>query len=352
MNYSFSIISPTDELWKSFAQSSDCSVFFTKNWNEYLRYLGRKAIFIEISSGEEVIGCFVGSTRWLGVRVITAPPMGTGTYSQGLCLYNAVSQIERIEIYCQLANWLFSKQKIGYFQVCDWLLRSDDGDIPENHIVSYLKSAGVHFQSRTTYYLDLRFPEEELWKRLHYKSCKYAINKAQKEGLSVRVVNRREEIDAFVDQHRSHVVDVLRRKKNKGLPCQSRKYISALCHSLFPDNVLMLQVVGHDEEGKEVSMSSGVFAFNEGVSTYYTAGSYQQFMHYCPNELMVWEAMRLLHEKGVKELIFGGIGHYKKKFGSVSTFVPVLVFSRYRFLLDFRRKIKIIYQKAIHIIHP
>ena len=166
-----------------------------------------------------------------------------------------------------------------------------------------------------------------------------------KEGLRVQMITRAEDIEAFVHQHHSHILDVLRRHNSSGLPCQREKNMLALCRSLFPDYVLMLQVVGPGDNGQEISMSSGIFTLCNGVCSYFTGGSYQQYMHHCPNELMVWEAIRMMHDRDATDFIFGGVGHYKKKFGSRYAFVPVMVFSRYRFLQDLRITLKSYYQK-------
>lgn len=349
MSYQFSIITPDSERWHIIEQSADRSCFFTRKWDTYLRRMGTKTLLVEVRQGDQLIGHFIGSRRWLGLRIISAPSMGTGTYSQGLCMLQPITQEERVEIYRELADWLLGTHKADYIQICDWQLRTDSREWIDDWCNPLLDAAGIHYQPRHTFRLDLRPSEEELWAALQYKSCKYSINKARKSGLTVRAVTSVDDIEAFVVQHHKHINDVLRRHGNRGLPCQREKNMLATCRALFPDHVLMLQVVGPDDGGKEVSMASGIFAIDKGICTYFTGGSYQHYMHFCPNELLVWEAISRLHRQGASDLIFGGVGHYKKKFNSVYAFVPVMVFSRYKLLLGVRQRLKLLYQRLIHI---
>lgn len=348
MNLQFTIIEPSSSLWQEMESAADSNCFLTAVWDSYLTHMHCRRIVARIDRDRACIGWFVGSRSSMGLRIISAPSMGTGTYSQGLCLKEQCSRANRVEIYKQLTQWLLKTKIAHYIQICDWQMRTDSHEWIDDWHDPLLDEAGIHYNPRHTFYLDLHPSEEELWANLQYKSCKYPINKARKEGLTVRRVEREEDIEAFVDQHYKHIRDVLRRKHSRGLPCQRRKNISALCHSLFP-HLLMLQVVGKDENGQEVSMSSGIFVPGNAASTYFTAASYHRYMSHCPNELMVWEAMQELHRQGAGDLILGGIAHYKKKFNPTYAFVPVMIFSRYRLFLDFRRRGKEIYSRLMHL---
>lgn len=349
MTYNFANVNTDTIPWAQLEQSPDSTCFFSPQWHDYLRRMGTSLYAVSISCGGTTLGYFIGSRLRLIIKIIWAPSMGTGTYSQGLCMFNPTPQNERIEIYRQLTEWLFRTHQAHYIQVCDWQMRTDSKEWIDNWCNPLLDAAGIHYQPRLTYYLDLNKSEEELWSNLHYKSCKYAINKAKKQGLYVRFVENEKDIDAFVNQHHNHVADVLRRKKNRGLPCQSKKNINALCHALFPDRILMAEVIAPDDDGNSQSISSGTFVLDNKVGSYFTAASYQRFMHLCPNELMMWEGIRAMHARGCSSLILGGVAHYKKKFDPILAFVPVMVFSKFKFLVNIRMHIKKLYQRLIHI---
>lgn len=341
MTYSFSIIKPSPAIWEALSASPDSSVFFTPQWNAYLNRMRVRNLLIEVRCDERVVGYFVGSRQWLGISLVTAPSMGTGSYAQGLCMLSEIEQAERINIYQQLSQYLFRNHKSSYLQICDYQLR----DINETDKAPLLDAASIHYNPRHTYAINLRPSEDELWQSLQYKSCKYCINKARKENLSVRKVDTPEDIAGFALRHSQHLQDMMRRKRSKGLPCQRHKNILALCQTLFPHHILMLEVVTPDG----VSIASGIFAYTPGgTATYFTAASLEKHMHLCPNELMVWEAMCILHREGVKDLILGGVAHYKKKYAPYLAFVPVIIFSRYRILLNTRKKLKHLYQRLMY----
>lgn len=349
MKYRFFITLPTRDIWELLERSSESMCFFSESWNSYLNRMNRKTFLVGVKEDNKTIGYFVGSRIKFGIKIISAPSMGTGTYSQGLCMLVPCTIEERIEIYKQLLIWLFENHEADYAQICDWRLRTDSKEWKSEWSIPLLDMNNIYYTRRSTYYLDTRRPIEELWANLNYKSCKYSINKARKLGLVASVVEKEEDIPSFVRQHHKHILDVLKRKKNTGLPCQHEKYMLALCQSLFPDRILMIQIIGNDENGERKSMASAIFALDKCGSSYFTSGSFQQYMHFCPNELLLWEAIRILNERGAGDVIFGGVAHYKKKFDPLLASVPVIIFSRWKCLLGVRTKIKNSYAKAIHI---
>lgn len=184
-------------------------------------------------------------------------------------------------------------------------------------------------------------PNEEDWERIESaydstcfqtKSCKYSIHKAEKLGLQVRTVDRFEDIAGFVDIHYDQLCEVCAKQGMKPKASQKKDRMLALCESLFPDRVIMLQVIGNDEEGRQQVMSSGIFCLDKGECSYWTGASYQRYQKYCPNELMVWEAMQMMREKGAGDLNFCGMADYKLKFGTVYAYVPRLVFTKYQWI--------------------
>jgi hypothetical protein len=164
----------------------------------------------------------------------------------------------------------------------------------------------------------------------------------------VKEITKFEDIDAFTKIHYEHVKDVSRRHGTLiPKPAQRRKRMKALCESLFPERVIMLEVIGNDENGVEQTMSSGIYCIDKGECMYWTGASFQCYQKYCPNELMVWEAMRLLHQRGGGILNFGGMAKYKQKFGTIYEYVPRIIFSKYKhsMLSQLRAIIKAIYFK-------
>ena len=273
----------------------------------------------------------------------------SGTYTMGLSIKKQISDEERVAIYKELSEWLFSTNQASVLQIDDWQLRVTSITwVPyEEFHHKVLEEHNINYSIRPTLCAPLNVSEETMWKSLHYKSCKYCINKARKLGLYIREISSYEEIDNFTKVHYEHVKDVAARHGMLPKPSQHRSRMNALCKSLFPSRIIMLQVLGNDEAGVEQIMSSGIFCLDKGECMYWTGASFQRYQKYCPNELMVWEAMRLLHQRGGGILNFGGIATYKQKFGTIYEYVPRIIFSKHKhsILAQLRAILKAIYFK-------
>lgn len=93
----------------------------------------------------------------------------------------------------------------------------------------------------------------------------------------------------------------------------------------------MLQTLGQDENGIEQVMASSIFCHDKGESVYWTSGSYAQYLKkYCPNEIMFWEALKILQQRDVQELNLGGMLSYKLKYGSTYAYVPRFYYYKYK----------------------
>lgn len=362
--YRFERIEPTAEQWREIEGAYDSTCFQTEKWYAYLKRIGVRPFIVEVrelvvrTSGGlqdtslqelgERIGYFLGEKVWLGIPMVTAPIEGIGTYTQGLNMLRETSEKERIEIYQALAKWIFAKHYAVTFQVDDWQLRRDTLEwMPiEAFHHKIIEKYGVPYGVRPTLHVAVNKPEEELWAGLSYKSCKYCVNKANKLGLEVREISRFEDISAFCKEHYTQVKEVCEGHGQRPKPAQSEKRMRALCESLWPDRIMMLEVVGKDEEGVEQIMSSGIYCIDKGQCSYWTGASYKRYQKYCPNELMVWEAMKRLSAHGAGDLNFGGIAAYKLKFGTIYAYVPRLKFAKYEILLNWTRSLKQIYRWA------
>lgn len=341
--YSFQETVPNQEVWTRIEDAYDSTCFQTRKWCIYLDRIGYRPYIVEVSQEDDIIAYFIGTKIGHGISAVCAPMDGVGTYTQGLSSMRQLSEDERITIYQDLSRWLFSTHRALFLQVDDWQLsRTFSEWIPNEqfHQVT-LDEKGIPYTVRPTLYVPVNTSEEEMWAGLHYKSCKYSINKAHKHGLYVREITRFEDIADFTDIHYKQLVEVCARKGTHPKPSQHRNRMQALCESLFPDRVIMLEVIGKDENGKEQIMSSGIYCIDKGECSYWTGASYQRYQKYCPNELMVWEAMRLANQRMGGVMNFCGMHSYKLKFGTVYAYVPRLIFTKYTWL----RKAKIYAQR-------
>jgi len=345
MKYRFEKINPTSEDWKRIEGAYDSTCYQSEKWYIYLKKIGVKPFFVAVYDDKERIGYFLGEKMWFGIPMVTAPIEGIGTYTQGLNMLCETTDKQRIEIYQALAKWVFKKGSAWTIQVDDWQLRRETQEWIPNEEFYYedIERYGIPYEVRPTLHVPVNKSEEELWAGLHYKSCKYCVNKAKKLGLEVREITRFEDIPAFCKEHYKQLKEVCKGHGQRPKPAQSEKRMRVLCESLFPDRVMMLECVGKDENGIEQIMSTGIYCIDKGQCSYWTGASYKQYQKNCPNELMVWEAMRRMSARGAGDLNFGGIAAYKLKFGTIYAYVPRLRFAKYKILLNWTRELKKIY---------
>lgn len=349
-NYFFEIIKPTDNDWALIEGAYDSTCYQTREWYSYFDKIGVRAFVVRVMKNNEHIGYFMGEKIWLPFPIIAAPIEGIGTYTQGLNMLVETSAEQRIEIYQSLAQWVFENNIALSLQVEDWCLRIDTPQwIPmdEFHHATIEKS-NIQYTFRPTLYVALNRPIEELWAATSYSSCKYCVHKAQKRGLYVREITNFEDIEAFCHRHYNQLHEVCARKGTRPKLAQKEFRMRALCESLFPDRVLMLECVGKDENGVEQVMSTGIFCIDKGQSAYWTGASYQRYQKNCPNELMVWEAMCMLHERGTRDFNMCGSADYKLKFGTIYAYVPRLLFAKYSFLVKYTDNLKWMWRRVRH----
>lgn len=345
--YGFEKIEPTAEQWREIEGAYDSTCYQTECWYKYLKRIGVQPFVVEVRNmSEEVrIGYFLGEKMRWGIPMITAPIEGIGTYTQGLNMLRETTEEERIDIYQALAKWIFKKGYALTMQVEDWQMRRDTPEWMPNEAFRHevIEAKGVPYEVRPTLHVAVNKPEEELWAGLHYKSCKYCVNKAKKMGLYVKEITDFDEIPAFCKVHYDQLREVCINKGMTPKPGQSESRMRALCESLWPNRVMMVEVIGPDVNGQEQVMSSGIFCVDKGQCAYWTGASYQRYQKYCPNELMVWEAMRLMSERGYGDLNFCGTMAYKLKFGTYYGYVPRLKFAKYKVLLNWTQMVKRMY---------
>jgi hypothetical protein len=334
--YTFKKVSQSQIPWKTIEGALDSTCFHSEKWNNYLKKIGIKPYVIEILQDDIIIGYFIGEKLGLGIYIITAPIEGIGTYTQGLCMLDVISEEERVNIYQDLAKWLFENKEALLLQVDDWQLRrTSETLIPyEEFRQETLDEMNIPYSVRPTLCVPVNTSIEEMWGNLHYKSCKYSINKAKKLGLQVKEITNYDDIEEFTKIHYAQLKEVCAKQGMRPKPSQQQKRMKALCESLYPDRLIMLEVIGKDDNGVEQVMSTGIYGLDKGQCIYWTGARYQRYQKYCPNELMVWEAMRLAHQRGGGILNFGGMATYKLKFGTVYEYVPRIAFAKYPWMLS------------------
>jgi hypothetical protein len=159
--------------------------------------------------------------------------------------------------------------------------------------------------------VDLARPEGELWTGF-CGSARQNIRKAQRNGVTVRASQQLDDLHVFYQMH-CHV----RKSKYRLLP-QPFAFFEHL-HASFAANdgltVLLAEVDGAPVAGT---------VFLECGDTLYYKFNASVVRGMCPNDLLVWEGIRIGQRRGLNLLDFGasdlnqpGLLRYKRKFATI-----------------------------------
>ena len=324
--YDFKRITPTDEVWKAVEGTYDGTVYKTKAWFDYLAYQKCEPFIAEVLKDSVLIGYFVGALLKRGVWTLGAPLEGVGTGNQGLAMLEETLAPERIEIYKELAKWVFKNRYAVLLQVEDWQLEIYDFEGNED-ILEYHDASWV----------DLTADEETMFARMDKKSCRYKVNKALKEGVVIRGA---EDLDKFLDIHYEQCKSVMH---GKGLePLRSKSHLREMIRILYPKNLILLEAVIPTGE----VVATGIYATSDKSACSFSSGSYREYSRFCANELIRWEAFKRCKARGAAFFNNNGCMDFKLKFGAYRDFRPRLVFSKYKFAGVLRNFFKDLWHKS------
>lgn len=318
----FRIINPADIPWDIIEGTSDSTPYKTRYWAKFLRESqGVAPYVIEIKENQTLLGYFYGErVKRVNIYMVVSPIEGWTTSFQGLSTIQPIDNEKRVNIYKHLAQWLFSTGEGSFFQVMDWQL--EIGDV--EGILPYEKITG--------YRLDLRQDfETEIYKGFKEKSAKYSIKKAKKQGVVIRHAS---DVMQFSNHYYEQLQEVFERQGLK--PTYTKDRILKLGQNLVLDETLLLLEAIYEGQ----CIATGIFIRDNNLAIYYGAASWSKYRNLCPNELLMYEAIKWLSESGTKEMEFGGGRKYKEKYGPLPYCKPRIVIAKYPMLIVLKNKAK------------
>ena len=160
--------------------------------------------------------------------------------------------------------------------------------------------------------LDLQPNLDKLWAGLD-SSARRAINKAQREGIVVRIAERMEDMRAFFELHLGM------RKHKYRLLAQPYLFFENIWYHLVEKERGFLLTVIHEDQ-----IIGGVLFLEWKNTLYYKFNaSTPNYLSFRPNDLLIWEGIKYGKAKGHIHLDFGlsdwdqeGLARYKRKFAT------------------------------------
>lgn len=292
---------------------------------DYLEYQGWNPVIVRIEENGQILGFFIGAKIKHLLSIIASPFEGTGTAHQGLSMLIKIPNETRIEIYRQLAPWIFENKIGDYLQIEDWQLRMEDVD----------ENLDIYTEPHRVMYIDLSIPEDDLYHNMH-EDCRYSIRKSLKNGL---IVKEATDVNVFLDAFYEQYKEVY--AKRGDVAPKSKQNIANLIRCLYPNHVLLLETVTKEGE----IAATGIIPLGSNYASTWQTASYRRLQKLRPNEILRWEAMRLSKERGIMTLNMCGTPAFKEKFGTQLVLCPRLIFCRYAIIIKLKTMTKRIYYK-------
>lgn len=316
--YNYRILKKKETPWEVIGSCYDHTVFKSKEWTDFLLATqGVQPFIVEIAESEQVIGYFIGEKFSRLFSIVASPFEGWTTSYQGLSLLIPVSANTRLKIYKALIDYLFKNRICSFFQASDWQLSMDG-----------LASNGVKYEVVKGYKLNLTQSEEQIYKNFSSSSCQYAIRKSQKNGVIIREAKEK---DQFIQHYNKQLTEVF--EKQQLNPTYDATRVSALIDKLqYSGKLLLLEAVSADG----TCIATGIFVGDNKLAYFWGGASYTKYQSLCPNEPIIFEAIKYWKKRGCTDFDLGGIRKYKEKYGPEYFEKPKIVASKYKWLLRFK----------------
>lgn len=157
-------------------------------------------------------------------------------------------------------------------------------------------SPGFLEHSKTILLVDLRQPEEVIWKNMH-KNCRAAVRQSERFGVKVDRTENPNDIGEFY----SLMDETFRRGKAKPIPALYYERI----WQLFGGRASNAQLFFATHNGRRVAVVL-IITFKAGA-LYLAAGSRTDAMRLRSNNLLLWHIFRWAKEAGIKWFEMGGV---------------------------------------------
>jgi hypothetical protein len=281
--------------WEKVYASRSVNIFQTLPWINYLTEIQNvQPIMAAVKSDGQMLGYYTGFiTNKFGLKILGSPFRGWTTYFMGFNLAPEASYHDVLQAFPKFA---FDELGCQYFEIIDPQVNQDNcGGLP------------YRIERLPWFALDLSGNEETIFAKLT-GDCRRRIRRANDDGIVIEEAH-----DAgFVDDYYRQFQDVMSKKSM--VPTYKIDSVRKLIDYFTPTGNLIL-LRARNADGECVATEICLALNQTGVG--WGAASWRQYQYLHPNEILLWQAMKALHARGVKYFHLGGESEeFKRKFGA------------------------------------
>jgi|SRR5215471_5379185 len=286
---------------QTLATLADRTIYQSLPWLNFLKATQKgEPVLGALHTETTTVGYFTGMiVQKFGLRILGSPFPGWSTSYMGLNLRPEVRWGAALDA---LKRFAFADLRCSHLEFLNRKLNHEE-----------IKERQLTWTPLNGFEVDLSVEEEDVFQRMQ-PSCRQAIRRAIRLGVTVE----ESQDPGFVDEYYDQLKDVFRRQ---GLvPTYGVERVRELMWHIQPTGKLLL-LRARDSAGR--SIATGIFLSISPSTMYFWGGaSWYSYQSLRPNDLLMWTAMRIGRDRGMRILDLGGAGDYKKKFGGNPISVP------------------------------
>lgn len=166
-----------------------------------------------------------------------------------------------------------------------------------------LHACGFEYERHLNFLLDLRVPEEALWRKLT-KSCQQSVRTARNKGTTIEALTDKAALPGVYE-----LLKIVYARAQ--VPLAPLALFEAAFDELASHGMLQLWVAR--AEGRAIAVCL-LLAYGERV-IYWYGGLDRRWAAYCPMEALLWHAIQWARSQGHSIFDFGGAGRPEEEYG-------------------------------------
>src|SRR4030042_6930936 len=289
------IFESPDREWDEFASRYTDLIFYQSVWSQVLKEgLGGQPLYFYLRDGGTIIAGLPGVLLNFKILKILYASIPYG---------NLIGEREYFGPFMEILEDEFRKRKIDQ-------VRITESPFSKSQLPGSFKS----IPAKCTL-LDLRgLNQEKIWEG-YKKNIRRDVRKAQKSGMTIRRGDSRKDADIFYKLYLASM------ERNRAMAKYPLRWFETLYEILTKKELSDIYVA----ELNDVAIAGVVLIYSVSSTHYFHNGSQYEFLKFCPNELLIHNALGEAIEK--KNAWFDFMGsdpldlpllHFKEKWGSQS----------------------------------
>jgi hypothetical protein len=271
----------------------DREIFQTPQWIRFVaESQGAIPIIAVLKDRSDTVGYFTGLVvHKFGLQILGSPFVGWTTDCMGFNLMPGVPVCSALKA---LVHYAFHDLGCVHLELANSQVGREDAE-----------KLGFQTSVYHNHVVDLTQDEDQLYQKMHPKSCRARIQKAARLGVVIEEAHD----ETFADDYYAQLCDVF--AKQSLVPTYGVDRVQLLIRHLLPTGNLQL-LRACDPQGR--CIATGIFVGLNQTAYFWGNASWRQDQHFSPNEAIHWQAIRHWRQRGMKHYELGP-GNYTDKYG-------------------------------------